>query len=82
MGRPGQGRVKHLRKQHSILHKILMMIALTGLILGSVIITAGASTIYKSTEKGIETEISMAAQTMNNLYRTLYNGELTYDVEV
>lgn len=82
MGRPGQGRVKHLRKQHSILHKILMMIALTGLILGSVIITAGASTIYKSTEKGIETEISMAAQTMNNLYRTLYNGELTYDGEV
>lgn len=71
-----------MRKQHSILHTILIMIAVTGLVVGSVIITAGAWMIYKSTEKGIETEISMAAQTMNNLYKTLYNGELSYDGEV
>lgn len=59
-----------------------MMIAVTGFVIGSVIITAGAVMIYRSTEEGIETEISMAAQTLNNLYRTLYDGELSYDGEV
>ena len=71
-----------MEKRHSILHKILLMIAVTGLIIGAVIISAGATMIYQSTENGIETEISMAAQTLNNLYRTLYDGDLSYDGEV
>lgn len=71
-----------MKRHHSILHQILLMIAVTGLIIGIVIITAGATMIYRSTENGIETEISMAAQTMSNLYKTLYNGDISYDGEV
>lgn len=71
-----------MNRTHSILHKILIMIAVTGIIVGAVIITAGAVTIYNSTERGIETEISMAAQTLNKLYSTLYEGDLSYDGEI
>lgn len=68
-----------MSKHFSILHKVLLMIAISGFVVGAVIITAGATMIYKSTERGIETEICMAARTMNNLYQTLYDGDLSYD---
>ncbi|MGN1339876.1 MAG: diguanylate cyclase domain-containing protein [Oscillospiraceae bacterium] len=71
-----------MKIQFGILHKILLMVAVTGLVIGAVIISAGVSDIYRATESGIESEISMAAKTMNNLYKTLYTGDLSYDGEV
>ena len=71
-----------MKRHLGILHKILLMIAITGIVIGGVIITAGATMIYKSTENGIETEISMAAQTLTNMYHALYDGNLSYDGEV
>ncbi len=68
-----------MHKQFGILHKVLLMIAVTGIVIGLVIITAGATMIYRSTENGIETEISMAARTLSNLYNALYDGDLSYD---
>lgn len=71
-----------MKKRFGIIGKILMMIAVTGLFVGSVIISAGAMMIYDSTEQGIRTEISMAARTMNNLYDAFYDGDIDYDGEV
>ena len=68
-----------MKKKHSILHKVLSMIAATGIIIGAVIITAGAISIYKSTEDGIKTEITMAAKTLNKLYVSMYDGDLSYE---
>ncbi len=68
-----------MQSRFGILGKILSMIAVTALFVGAVIITAGAVRIYDSTEKGIQTEIIMAARTMNNIYVTLYDGDISYD---
>ncbi len=71
-----------LIKQHSIVGRILLMIAITGLFLGAVIITAGAVMIYNSTENGIKTEICTAARTFGNIYNSHFEGDLSYDGEV
>lgn len=71
-----------LIKYHSIANKILMMIAISGLFLGAVVITAGAAMIYNATENGIKTEICTAARTFGNIYNSHFDGDLSYDGEV
>lgn len=68
-----------MKKHKSMVNKILLMIIITGLILGAVIITAGAYMIYNATESGIESEIRTAGQTFANLYDAEYDGDLYYD---
>ena len=71
-----------MKINHSILHKILLMVIVTAIVIGVVIITAGAISIYKSTEDGIKTEITMAAKTLNNLYNAEYGGEFCFEDDV
>lgn len=68
-----------MRAHRSIVNRIMFMIILTGLVIGAVIITAGSRMIYRATENGIHTEVSMAARSFGNTYLAKYDGVLTYD---
>jgi len=71
-----------VRYRQSMVNKILLMIVISGILLGAVIITAGAIMIYNAKEDGIISEIHTAGRTLGNLYYAEYDGDLSYDGEV
>ncbi len=66
-------------KRYSIAKKVMLMITITALLLGTVIITAGAIMIYNAKEDSIRSEVKTATHTFLNLYNSSYSGELRYE---
>lgn len=57
-----------MKKQHSLLNRILIIICTAIFVLGVIITSVGSRMIYTVTENSIKTEIQSAAETMKNLY--------------
>ncbi|MGN0687647.1 MAG: diguanylate cyclase [Oscillospiraceae bacterium] len=71
-----------MKKYRSMVSKILMMIVTTGILVGGVIIFAGAVLIYNAEESGIESEIVIAGGTLGNIYAAEYGSTISFDGEV
>lgn len=61
-----------MKKQHSLVERILIILTLAVCLLCALVTVAGAKLIYSVTEDGLKNEVHAAARTLHNMYELNY----------
>lgn len=71
-----------MKKTPSLVRKILLLILITGVVMGAAIITSGVLTIYEGAKSEIRTEICNSGMTMKNIICSRFDGDIRYEDNV